>query len=343
MTRPRLPKQVREALAALEPQVRDAFLSAVGDIRRTSDPALIARLIEAGDVEGAIRAMRFEVSLFGPLDRALEDAYRGGGIAAIAGLPVIRDPFDGSRIVLGFDGRNPRAERWGRDMSSRLITAMVDEQRQVARTVIVQGLGEMRPPRQIALDLVGRINTASGRREGGVVGLTKNQAAWVQNARAELEAGRFGAYLSRDLRQSGLDRMIAAAEKAGRPLTDAEVNRAVTAYQNNVLRYRGETIARTETITALRAGRSEGFRQLVDTGAIRDEQITREWQATGDRRTRDSHGEMNGQTVTGLDTPWQLPTGTVMYPGDPNGTASGEDVIQCRCFERISIKYEVIP
>jgi hypothetical protein len=329
MTRRRLPKAVREAMARLEPQVRDAFLAAIGDIRRTVDVGLVTRLIEGGDIEGAIRAMRFEPSLFGPIDRALEESYRGGGIAAIAGLPVINGPFDGSRVVLGFDGRHPRAEAWGRDMSSRLITGLVEEQRQVARAVITQGLTDGRAPASTALDMVGRINRATGRREGGFIGLASNQAGWVQNARQELAQGRYAAYLSRDLRQPALDRMIARAQASGKPLTEAEINRAITAYQNNVLRYRGEVIARTETLSAYRAGRSEGFHQRV-------------WSATGDRRTRDSHEAMDGQTVQGLDTPWQLETGTVMYPGDMDGTAGPGDVIQCRCFETVRIKQDVL-
>jgi len=338
----RLPKAVREAMARLEPQVQAAFLAAIGDIRRTVDVALVTRLIESGDIEGAIRAMRFDASLFGPIDRALEDSFRGGGIAAIAGLPVIKDPFDGSRVVLGFDGRHPRAEAWGRDMSSRLITGLVNEQREVARAVITQGIEAGRGPRATALDMVGRINRATGRREGGFIGLANNQAGWVQNARADLQAGRYGAYLSRDLRQPALDKMIARAQASGKPLSEAEIDRAITAYQNNVLRYRGEVIARTETLSAYRAGRSEGFHQLRDTGSVRDDQFTRTWSATGDKRTRDSHEAMDGQTVQGLETPWQLETGTVMYPGDLDGTAGPGDVIQCRCFEDITIKQDVV-
>ena len=341
MTR-RLPKAVREAMAKLEPQVKAAFLAAIGDIRKAADPALIARLIEAGDIEGAIQAMRFEPSLFGPLDRALEESYRGGGIAAIASLPVIRDPFDGSRLVMGFDGRHPRAEAWGRNMSSRLITGIAEEQAQVARAVIQAGLEAGRAPRATALDIVGRISKATGRREGGFIGLASNQAEWVANARADLEAGRFAAYRRRDLRQVGLDRLVNRIEREGRLPTESELSRLTTAYQNNVLRYRGETIARTETLTAYRAGRSEGFHQLRDTGAIRDDQFVRTWGATGDARTRDSHAGMNGETVRGLDTPWQLETGTVMYPGDQDGTAGGADTIQCRCFESIKIEYDVI-
>jgi len=163
----RLPKEIRDALRKLEPKLRRAFLDAIGDIRKAVDPSAIARLIEAGDIEAAIKAMRFEPSLFGPIDRTLEEAYRDAGIAALAALPVIRDPNLGGRFVIGFDGRHPRAELWARQMSSRLITEIVDDQRNMAREQIQAGVTAGRSPITTALDIVGRINKATGQREGG--------------------------------------------------------------------------------------------------------------------------------------------------------------------------------
>ena len=338
---PRLPKAVREALARLEQQVQAAFLAAIGDIRRAADVTAIVAALNRGDIEAAVRAMRFEATLFGPVDRALEEAYRTGGGIAIASLPVIRDPFDGARIALGFDGRHPRAERWARDMSSRLIVEIVEDQRDMARAVIRQGLEAGRGPRNTALDIVGRINRVTGRREGGFIGVTSQQAQWIENARAQLLAGEFDGYLSRDLRNRQFDALVTRAMQEGRSLTTAQVDRIIGAYQNNVLRYRGETIARTETITALRAGYGEGFRQLRDTGAVRDDQFVREWRATGDRRTRDSHGAMNGEKIRGLDTPWNVEGSLMMYPGDTSLGAAARHTINCRCFQEIKIEYGV--
>ena len=179
----RLPKEIRDALAKLEPKVAKAFLDAIGTIRKAADPAAIARLIEQGDIEGAIKAMRFEASLFGPLDRALEEAYRNGGDAILAALPVIRDPYLGTRLVIGFDGRHPRAEKWARDMSSNLIVEIINEQADMARDVIRQGIVNGKNPRATALEIVGRVNTTTGQREGGFIGLTRQQVGWVQSAR----------------------------------------------------------------------------------------------------------------------------------------------------------------
>jgi hypothetical protein len=337
----RLPKAVRDALAKLEPQVQRAFLEAIGDITRVIDLQSVVRALEAGDIEAAVKAMRFEASLFGAVDRSLEEAYRAGGIAAIGSLPVIRDPFDGGRIALGFDGRHPRAERWARDMSSRLIVEIVEDQRNMARDVIRQGLEAGRGPRATALDIVGRVNKTTKRREGGLIGLTSNQAQWVKNAEDQLRAGDYSGYLGRDLRNKQFDNLVAKAARDGRPLTGAEIEKVSGAYRSNILRYRGETIARTETITAYRAGNREGFQQLVDTGAVRDDQIVRVWGATGDKRTRDSHGFMNGDRVRGLKEPWRVGGSLMLYPGDTSLGASGGQTINCRCWEQIRIEYDV--
>jgi hypothetical protein len=336
----RLPKEIRDALRKLEPKLRRAFLDAIGDIRKAVDPSAIARLIEAGDIEAAIKAMRFEPSLFGPIDRTLEEAYRDAGIAALAALPVIRDPNLGGRFVIGFDGRHPRAELWARQMSSRLITEIVDDQRNMAREQIQAGVTAGRSPITTALDIVGRINKTTGRREGGFIGLTTGQARWVSAARDQLETGRFAEFRGRNLRNKSLDRLIRKAEKEGRKLTKREIDQILRGYTNNILRYRGENIARTESITALRAGAMEGYQQLVESGAVSDNQIIRRWRATGDVRTRDSHNHMNDVTLRGLSAPWAVGSSLMMYPGDTSLGAAAEETINCRCFVEYRIKYD---
>ena len=77
----------------LEPEVRKAFLAAVNDIKSEAQIGLLISALEAGDIEGAIRVLNLRPEMFGPLDDALRNAYIQGGAAALAGLPVITDPF----------------------------------------------------------------------------------------------------------------------------------------------------------------------------------------------------------------------------------------------------------
>jgi hypothetical protein len=63
------------------------------------------------------------------------------------------------------------------------ITEIVADQKTAVRNFLEAGLAEGANPRTTALDLVGRISGASGKREGGVIGLTSSQEGWVRNYR----------------------------------------------------------------------------------------------------------------------------------------------------------------
>jgi len=84
----------------------------------------------------------------------------------------------------------------------------------------------------------------------------------------------------------------------------------VDGYKRKMLNLRGQTIARTETLNALRAGQHDGFKSMVETGVVRDDEMTREWLPTSDNRTREDHAEMAGVSVIGMDTPFTLPDGS---------------------------------
>lgn len=87
---------------------------------------------------------------------------------------------------------------------------------------------------------------------------------------------------------------------------------------------RYETIARTEVIGATNEAQAKIGKDL-DLGA-------RQWLATLDDRTRDSHLKAHG-AIALFDQPFYMALyggeGELMYPGDPGGPAS--EVINCRC------------
>ena len=83
---------------------------------------------------------------------------------------------------------------------------------------------------------------------------------------------------------------------------------------------------------AVRIARTEGHR--VQTTATMDAMteakkkgasVVKQWDATLDARTRDSHAKVDGE-VRELDEPF---SNGLMFPGDPNGDAA--EVINCRC------------
>lgn len=221
-----------------------------------------------------------------------------------------------------------------------MIRQIVDDQRAMVREVIAAKVEKAINPRTTALDLIGRMNRTTGKREGGSIGLTSNQAQWARNAEDQLRA-LDAAYFSRTLRDKRYDRLIAKAIRDGKPLAQADIDRIVGRYRDRLLEHRGVAIARTESLNALRAGRHEGFRQLVESGSVSEDQIERTWDATGDRRTRFDHAVMDGKKVQGLSQPFRLPDGSMMaYPGDTSMGARAAQVINCRCFEKVRIRYD---
>lgn len=115
------------------------------------------------------------------------------------------------------------------------------------------------------------------------------------------------------------DRLTAAAQ-ADRLSVD-EYRAALESTFDDLSGYRADTIARTETVGSLNgASREVAVRSNVAFG--------REWVATQDGNTRDSHINLNGyQTRTMED---RYPNG-LLHPGDPRGPA--DETINCRCVE----------
>lgn len=202
--------------------------------------------------------------------------------------------------------------------------------------MLEDGLNAGRNPRSVALELVGRI--VDGKRQGGIVGLTSQQAGYVLNARRQLQDLDAG-YFTRALRDRRFDKLVKKAIADEKPLSRADIDRITGRYADRLLNHRGEVIARTEMISALHAGQYEGMRQLIDTGKVRADQVTKVWSATGDGRTRDSHLHMNNVAVP-FNRPFVTETGAQMqYPQDVSLGAPASEVIACRCHALYKVKW----
>lgn len=82
--------------------------------------------------------------------------------------------------------------------------------------------------------------------------------------------------------------------------------------------------ARTAITSAQNGGRMDGYNRLASLGV----QMQKEWMATLDGRTRDSHRELDGERVP-YDKPF---SNGLQFPGDPQG--QGREVWNCRCTMR---------
>ena len=325
--------RILDLLDQFEPLIAEAFRDAIAGIRSDAILAEIEAAVAAGNADAVMRALRLDRAAFMRLETSLQSAYTTAGASEAAALTASARAA-GVPVVIRFDMRNPTAEAWLRQQSSARVTAIVADQREAIRVALEAGMGRGVNPRTTALDIVGRINRATQRREGGIVGLTSQQARYVENARAELLSGDptvMRNYLSRERRDKRFDRQVLRAINEGKPVPADVVRRATGRYSDQLLRLRGETIGRHEALESLHAGQYRALQQTVEGGQVRAEQVVRRWDATGDSRVRDSHSEMDGQR-RGLNEPFVTPTGyRLMHPGDASLGAPGGEVINCRC------------
>lgn len=113
-----------------------------------------------------------------------------------------------------------------------------------------------------------------------------------------------------------LSRVLAEGIEAGEGIAD--LTDRVRGVYDEYPTYRAETIARTEATAANNRGLMEGY----DQSGIAN---SKEWIATNDSRTRDSHSHADGEVVS-LDDEF---SNGLKYPGDPS--ADPAETINCRC------------
>lgn len=316
--------------------IRDAFLNVIFGIRSSITLNLFIYHIAQNDLSAAIKALNIEAPAFNPMLDEIARAYSGGGNNTINELPPVRNP-EGFRINLLFDARNPTAEAWLRDHSSTLVREITDDQMNSIRQALAAGQARGASGRQMASDIIGRVNRATGQRTGGLIGLTSSQAEWSRAYRAELEALDAKA-MARNLRDRRFDASLRKAIEADKPLPTEAVDKMVTAYENRALQFRGEAIGRTESLTAMNSASGEAMRQNIASGNISAALVDQKWHTILDGRERHSHGAMNGQIQ-----PWgsSFVSGAgvrLQYPGDPSAPAS--ELINCRCNRTFIIRKE---
>ena len=337
-------RELLRLLQKLEGPIRAALLRDARNITSRAQIAAMERAIEAGDLDALLRAAGIRPGSWAQLTEAIRQAYIEAGVFVIAAdVPA--------RFGATFDWTNPRAEAWLRERSSRLVTLINSEQRESIREVLEAGVRAGRNPRSIALDIVGRLNRATGRREGGIIGLNGPQAKYAREMREALTGPSGVGIIERDgkrvkkfwigddgtlksaysRRDRRFDSIIRKAIANGTALSQADINRIVGRFEDRLLALRGEMVSRTEALAALNEAADEALRQVVDEGLAPPDAVERVMDATMDSRTRPAHASWDGQ-VRGIDEPFQSGTGAyLMHPGDTSLGAGADDVVACRC------------
>lgn len=334
--RPSQKRLFRELAAKYGQEVAQAFMTAIRDLTRQVEIQKLLLALERRDLDAAMQALHIDRAAFQPLEAKLVEAFTAGGQGAVATMPAAVS------IGFRFDPGNQRAAAIIREMAGTLITRLTQGEIDQARAFLADGMARGAGPRSVALDLVGRISRATGQRTGGLIGLSGPYRDYVATARAELastDPALLRNYLTRKQRDRRYDRAVTRAIETGKPVPAETARTAATRYSARLVRLRGEVIARTEGLPAIRAAKHEAYQQLADDGRIDAMDIVRGWSTNEDGRQRDTHDAMNGQEVRGLDMPFTSPSGAQFrFPGDQSLGAPAAEVIACRCDEYLAIR-----
>jgi hypothetical protein len=304
----------------LKPGLRRAFLESARRLSNSVDVGELKALLSQHRIDQAISYLgsRLPSTAFQPLaNQVAAGAIESGQLSA---QNVGIAEFQFSQI-------NPRTVDFLRRYEGDLITEMTRKTRETVMQVIRQGITAGQNPLDTARDVK------------DLIGLTRTQAQAVANYRSALQAGSRDA-LSRGLRDRRFDSSVARAASDGAPLSREKIDNLVGRYRNRYLRYRAETIARTESIRAVSAGNHLNWQQLVESGKLDADQVVRKWVYTHDEKTRTAHRmipEMNPDGV-GLNDRFDTPLGPLLFPCDPSGQP--ENTINCRCTVIYRFRYK---
>lgn len=303
-------------MARQERRVRDAILAYVAGAKGELDLDTLTELIETGRISEAIAIVNGHISGVG---NSVITAFGIVGVAE-SGLLSRKIP---PKVAISFDPGDPHSARVADNIAMSLIREVSESQVKSIRQAVVRGQQEGLNPRAVATLFRDSI------------GLTAAQEQAVLNYRKLLESGS-GQALERGLRDRRFDRTVGRSIRDDVPLTSAQINNMVSRYRDKYIKFRAETIGRTEGVRTTSIARQEALRQFVEQAEIPQDNIIRVWNPTRDARTRDWHSTMADQK-RGLNEPFVDGNGTqIMFPGDPNAPA--ETTINCRCILTTEIK-----
>lgn len=317
------------------PEIQQLFIDSIQNV---VDDAQIEEMIEAienNDIDALYEASGFTPVYLNRFIDSIEDIYETAGTMTVENWP--------KRLRAVFNIRNEAVERDLKTYSSNFVSNITDEVKDNLRQILAEGEARGYNPRKTALDIVGRVNSSTMKREGGILGLSSNQTKWVINARRYLE-NLDKRYFDLTLRDKRFDSIVKKAIENGKKLTNSDIERLITAYEKKALKWRADAIARTEVMQSINRAEYASLAQNIENGKIKKEAVTKWWSDTHDSRTRLSHVALglkyNEDNQIPFDEPFVTNTGSkLMYPGDTSLGADLREIIHCRCKAEYNVDF----
>lgn len=304
---------------AAERRVAEAIYAVFHRLAAATDRIAVAAAQRSSlDIVRAVRTSAYDRHLAQAIDK-LDPVFVAGGEL------MMGQSLRKATLSVSFDARNEATSQFLRGYKMDLIRQIVADQERSVNATVLNSMIQGKAPKAMARAIM------------DVVGLTRWQGQQVQAYREQLESLDPTA-LQRQLRDKRFDGPVARAIESGEALDGESIDRYVNRYRDNWMRYRAVTIARTETLRAANAGGRAAVQQRLADPELEGFDVVKTWAAKNDEKTRDSHRSMDGQEVTGMDTPFTLPNGQpIRFPQDPRAPA--EEAINCRC----TIHYRLVP
>lgn len=242
---------------------------------------------------------------------------------AASASDVLASMSSQTSLALHYDVTNYAAIQAMQANTLEVVQSIREESRDLARTILSEGIAAGDNPRVIATTV------------HNTIGLTTYDHEIIANYRRALETADAHA-LTYELRDLRFDRRVDAAARGGRRLSQEQIDRAVARYSANRLDHRQEVVARTEALSSVHEGVDAGIDQAVATGALEADAIIAEWLAGHPPRTRFWHASMNGQRRA-YGEPFLSGQGNPLrYPGDR--AAPADERANCRCQKVIRVR-----
>jgi SPP1 gp7 family putative phage head morphogenesis protein len=295
----------------LEGKIRDAFIAAIAVLKDKINLEDLAEAMATGTTDTVIGMLN--------IDDALANAMKGAGLeageasvrgaiqqtfAAGAKAAILQLPKQ-IQVDLSFNLMNPESVKFLEAYEFNLIQQVTQDMVAAIRQVIARAFQEGGHPYEQARE----IRT--------MIGLTARQEQAVENYRTALESGNYSQALDRALRDGRYDRGLLNAIAQNKPLVQERIDAMVDRYSARYVKYRAETIARTESLRAANKGQRALWGQAKEQGLLPAE-VLRRWIAIGDDRTCPICDDLDGSEV-GMDE--EFDGGILEPPAHPD----------CRC------------
>lgn len=299
-----------QAADKMQGRIKQAYLDAIESVRGDLTVREISAALERGDAARVMELLNLDERLASALGgsglqpgirnvrQALQETFAAGAQAAMQTLP------QQIGVDLAFNLMNPEAVKFLDSYTFNLIRETTQQTRDSVQAVIVRAFREGGHPYEQARSI------------RDMIGLTTTQEVAVANYRSALEDGGASDLrnaLGRSLRDGRYDRGLLRAIREEQPVSPERIDAMVDRYRERYLKYRAETIARTESIRASNKGQRELWRQAVEQDLMSDD-AQREWQASDDERQCEECGDLDGEE-RGLDEEFAP---SIMEPPDPH-------------------------